>query len=82
MPRLHLALSMCAEVILKVLHCRNLRCGICGSFRTKRADKKKPPVEMRIWVKRKPKRLGRAITEDWRSDYSDFGTIEGKLDTI
>jgi hypothetical protein len=48
-------------------------------------DKRKP-VEMRIWIKRKPVSMGadigRAITEDWRSDYSDFGTIEGRLDTI
>ena len=49
------------------------------------ADKRKP-VEMRIWVKRKPiamsADIGRAIAEDWRSDYSDFGTVEGRLDTI
>ncbi|HVW74439.1 MAG TPA: hypothetical protein VHC39_12420 [Rhizomicrobium sp.] len=49
------------------------------------AEKRKP-VEMRIWVKRKPivmgADIGRAIAEDWRSDYSDFGTVEGRLDTI
>lgn len=48
-------------------------------------DKRKP-IEMRIWVKRKPVSMGadigRTIAEDWRSDFSDFGTIEGKLDTI
>ena len=44
------------------------------------------PAEMRIWVKKKPiamnSEIGRVIAEDWRSDYADFGTIEGKLVTI
>ncbi len=48
-------------------------------------DKRKP-VEMRLWVRKQPiamsADIGRAIAEDWRSAYSDFGTIEGKLDTI
>ncbi len=47
---------------------------------------KDKPIEMRLWVKKKPvamnPEIGRAIAEDWRSDYSDFGTVEGRLDTI
>jgi hypothetical protein len=47
---------------------------------------KEKPIDMRLWVKKKPVAMnpdiGRAIAEDWRSDYSDFGTVEGKLDTI
>jgi hypothetical protein len=47
---------------------------------------KRRPVEMRVWVKRKPTAMsadiGRVITEDWRTEYSDFGTVEGRLETI
>lgn len=46
------------------------------------ADKQRP-VQMRVWVRRKPvpmsRDIGETIAEDWRSDYSDFGTIEGRL---
>ena len=44
------------------------------------------PVEMRLWVKKKPTAMsadiGRVIAEDWRTEYSDFGTVEGRLETI
>jgi len=44
------------------------------------------PTPIKLWVKKKPvvmdPQIGRVISEDWRSDYSDFGTIEGKLETI
>ena len=43
-------------------------------------------IPIRLWVERKPVMLGaeiaEAIREDWRSNYSDFGTIEGKLEAI
>jgi hypothetical protein len=49
------------------------------------ADKHKP-VSLRVWVEKKPvamtNEISRAITEDWRADYSDFGTVEGKLEAI
>lgn len=44
------------------------------------------PVPLRLWVKRKPialePGLARLIREDQRSDYNDYGTIEGRLQTI
>lgn len=47
---------------------------------------KAAPVPIRIWVKKKPINLdpeiASAIRENWRADYNDFGTIEGRLETI
>jgi hypothetical protein len=44
------------------------------------------PTPIKLWVKKKPvvmePQIGRVIAEDWRSDYSDFGTVDGKLETI
>lgn len=44
------------------------------------------PTPLRMWVRRKPvamePNIGRVIREDWQSDYSDYGTIEGRLETI
>lgn len=44
------------------------------------------PIDMRLWVRKKPvamnPEIGRAIAEDWRSEYSDFGTVEGRLKAI
>ncbi len=41
---------------------------------------------LRLWVERKPiaidDAMARVITEDWRAAYSDYGVIEGRLDTI
>ena len=45
-----------------------------------------PASPARIWVKRKPVevpwQIARTIRDDWRADYHDFGTIEGKLEGI
>lgn len=42
--------------------------------------------ELRLWIERKPiafdDSIAQAISEDWRAAYTDFGVIEGKLDTI
>jgi hypothetical protein len=47
---------------------------------------RKRPTPMRLWIERKPIMIGaeiaQAIREDWRSDYSDFGTVEGRLEAI
>jgi hypothetical protein len=44
------------------------------------------PTSMRLWVRRKPVDVGakiaEVIREDWRVDYYDYGTIEGRLETI
>src|SRR5262245_49621686 len=44
------------------------------------------PTRVRLWVRRKPVDVGseiaRVVREDWREDYKDFGTIEGRLETI
>lgn len=44
------------------------------------------PMPLRLWVRRKPvdvdAGIARVIQENWRVDYNDFGTIEGRLETI
>lgn len=44
------------------------------------------PVPLRLWVKRLPlqvnQEISRVIREDWRADYKDYGTIEGRLTAI
>jgi hypothetical protein len=44
------------------------------------------PVPLRLWVKRQPlqvnQEIGRVIREDWRADYKDYGTVEGRLTAI
>jgi len=44
------------------------------------------PVSIRLWVRKKPVQvvpeIAATIREDWRSDYNDYGTIEGRLETI
>jgi hypothetical protein len=46
----------------------------------------KVPVPMRLWVEKRPIRLeptiASVIREEGRSDYTDYGTIEGRLETI
>jgi hypothetical protein len=53
---------------------------------TEARPNKPPPVHIRVWVQRKPisleSTIASAIREDWRADYNDFGTIEGRLETI
>jgi hypothetical protein len=43
-------------------------------------------LRIRVWVKRKPVELSpqiaRVIEEDWRIGYHDFGTVEGRLESI
>ncbi len=47
---------------------------------------KKQPTPMKFWVKKEPMTLGpriaEVIREDWRTEYSDVGTIEGRLQAI
>ncbi len=49
------------------------------------ADKNQP-TPVRIWVERKPislvREIGETIREDWRIDYHDVGTVEGRLEAI
>lgn len=44
------------------------------------------PLSVRLWVERRPLQvnadMARVIRDDWRTSYSDFGTIEGRLRTI
>lgn len=44
------------------------------------------PLPMRLWVRRQPvqvnNEIARVIREDWRADYKDFGTVEGRLTAI
>lgn len=44
------------------------------------------PITMRVWVRKHPitisPAIARAVREDLRADYSDYGTIEGRLETI
>lgn len=53
---------------------------------TEAGPNKAPPVPIRLWVEKKPisfePAIASTIREDWRADYSDFGTIEGRLETI
>jgi hypothetical protein len=48
--------------------------------------RRRNPVQVRIWVEKKPNPIGhevaKTIIESWRSDYRDFGTIEGRLEAI
>ena len=49
------------------------------------ADKKRP-TPVRIWVERQAislvPEIGETIREDWRIDYHDMGTVEGRLEVI
>jgi hypothetical protein len=49
-------------------------------------EARKAPVPLRLWVKRQPvaidAEIARVIREDWRTDYRDYGTIEGRLTAI
>lgn len=49
-------------------------------------SRKDRPVEVRIWVQRRAKLIGpeihRFLDDEWRVDYNDFGTIEGRLEAI
>jgi hypothetical protein len=49
-------------------------------------EPKDRPMPMRLWVRRQPvqvnNEIARVIREDWRADYRDFGTVEGRLTAI
>jgi hypothetical protein len=53
---------------------------------TETGPNKAAPVSLRLWVEKKPisfePSIASAIREDQRTDYNDFGTIEGRLETI
>jgi len=53
---------------------------------TEAGPNKAPPVAMRVWVEKRPISLeptiASAIREEGRADYNDYGTIEGRLETI
>ena len=53
---------------------------------TEAGPNKAAPVPIRLWVKKKPTSFEPAIAstirENWRADYNDYGTIEGRLETI
>lgn len=44
------------------------------------------PIPVRLWVHKKPvdldPKIASIIREDFRADYNDYGTIEGRLETI
>jgi len=50
------------------------------------AGSKSAPVPIRLWVEKKPVALsaeiGETIREDFRVDYKDYGTVEGRLEAI
>jgi hypothetical protein len=47
---------------------------------------KAQPIPMRLWVEKRPISLeptiASVIREEYRADYTDYGTIEGRLETI
>lgn len=53
---------------------------------TEAGPNRAPPVPIRLWVEKRPisfePAIASAIREDSRADYNDFGTIEGRLETI
>jgi len=53
---------------------------------TEPGPKNAAPVPLRLWVQKRPitlePKIASVIREDWRADYNDFGTIEGRLETI
>jgi len=53
---------------------------------TEAGPNKAPPVALRLWIEKKPitfePTIASVIREDQRADYNDYGTIEGRLETI
>lgn len=53
---------------------------------TEAGPNKAAPVPIRIWVQKRPISLdptiASTIREEWRADYNDYGTIEGRLESI
>jgi hypothetical protein len=50
------------------------------------SEVRKNRVPMKLWVRRRPVPVGdeiaRVIREDWRTDYRDYGSVEGRLTVI
>ena len=53
---------------------------------TEAGPNKAAPVSIRFWIEKKPISLeptiASVIREEWRADYNDYGTIEGRLEAI
>jgi hypothetical protein len=53
---------------------------------TEAGPNKAAPVPIRVWVQKRPisfdPTIASAIREEWRADYNDYGTIEGRLESI
>lgn len=53
---------------------------------TEAGPNRAPPVPIRIWIEKKPiifePIIASVIREEGRSDYNDYGTVEGRLETI
>ena len=53
---------------------------------TETGPNKAPPVPIRLWIEKKPISfepiIASVIREEGRADYNDYGTIEGRLETI
>jgi hypothetical protein len=53
---------------------------------TEAGPNKAAPVPIRLWVEKKPislsPEIASTIRENWRADYNDYGTLEGRLETI
>jgi hypothetical protein len=53
---------------------------------TEAGPNKAPPVPIRLWIEKKPisfePTIAKVIREEGRADYNDYGTIEGRLETI
>src|SRR6516164_8719580 len=53
---------------------------------TEAGPNKVAPIPIRVWVQKRPISLdptiASTIREDWRADYNDYGTIEGRLESI
>lgn len=53
---------------------------------TEAGPTKAPPVPLRLWVEKRPisfePTIASVIREEWRADYNDYGTIEGRLEAI
>jgi hypothetical protein len=53
---------------------------------TEAGPNKAAPIPIRVWVQRRPisldTNIASTIREEWRADYNDYGTIEGRLESI
>lgn len=53
---------------------------------TEAGPNKTPPIPIRIWIEKRPisfePTIASVIREEGRADYNDYGTVEGRLETI